>query len=158
MRIVITTPDGLAKVKTVTSLAALRGEFPRVSFVANVTDQHLIAQNLPARVSQEVAAPNLSHGQSASPDDERQSDGTWLQVWAITTRPIADLKAEATTAANNLGRDKISTLELARGLAAGTIRPRTQAVLDKVDEIRSRIDAATTGAEIKVILDELDAF
>lgn len=150
--------DDFTLVKLITTFREFRREFPSTSWVDPVINEHLIDQGIPARVVAEVDRPTLDFGQSASFTAERQGDGTWLQLWTVTTRPLADLKSEATTAANNMGRDKISTLELARGLAAGAIRPRTQAVLDKVDEIRGRIDAATTGAEIKIILDELEAF
>ena len=68
------------------------------------------------------------------------------------------MKQIATARANRVAEEKISTLELARGLIERGAQTRTVNVINKLDEIRTRIDAATTGADVKAILDELEAF
>lgn len=153
-------PETFELVRLIASFGAFRREFPRQSWVDPVTDDHLIQQGIPARIVVEVALPTLAFGQSATSTAERQGDGSWLQVWTISERSLAELKAEATARANQAGADKISTLELARGLARSppSARPRTVAVLNKLDEILGRIDTAPDGPAVKVIMDELEAF
>lgn len=154
-------PETFALVKIIESFGAFRREFPRQSWVDPVTNEHMIEQGISARIVVEVARPTLAFGQDATFTAERQGDESWLQVWTVSTRSLTSLKAEATARANDAATEKISTLELARGLAraqGAAARPRTVAVLNKLDEIQTRIDAAVDGPAIKVIMDELEAF
>jgi hypothetical protein len=132
--------------------------FRDISWVDPLDNEQLEAQGVPARIIVETEPPEVGYQERADYTAERQPDGTWLQVWNVVPTPLADLKQIATARANQAAEEKISTLELARGLINGAPRPRTVNVINKLDEIRTRIDAATTGAEIKAILDELEAF
>lgn len=154
-------PETFELVRLIRSFGAFRREFPHQSWVDPVTNDHLIQQGIPARLVTEVPGPTLNFGQDATSTAQRQGDGSWLQVWTVTTRELAALKAEATARANQVASEKISTLEIARGLARAQgpqARPRTVAVLTKLDEILGRIDAAADGPAIRAIMDELEAF
>lgn len=147
-------------VQLLSTFGEFRRAFPALSWVDPVTNGHLAAQNVPARLVVEVPQPALEFGQTATFTAERQPDGTWLQVWEVVTVPLEELKASARSAVNALESEKISTRELARGLAASPAapRPRTASVMAKADEIRARIEAAVDGPELKAILDEIEAF
>lgn len=109
----------------------------------------------------EVARPAEGYGDIiAEGPPTKLADGHWHQTWTVVPPDVAALKQQAKGLANRVAEGKISTLELARGLARGTPGPlsRTSEVLNKLDDVRTRIDAAATAAAVKVIIDELEAF
>lgn len=166
MLIALFDPETFELESIESSRAALRnlvwGDPPRrvrdISFVDPIDNEQLEGQGVPARFITEVAAPALGYEEGATFTAERQPDGSWLQVWTVTTTPLAEMKQIATARANRVAEGKISTVELARGLINGAARPRTVNIINKLDDIRTRIEAATTGAAVKAILDELEAF
>ncbi|HJQ86071.1 MAG TPA: hypothetical protein VJ820_01215 [Propionibacteriaceae bacterium] len=91
---------------------------------------------------------------------ELQGDGHWYQTWQIIPPDLVSLKDAVRRRVNELEDGKISNRELARGLAQSPAapRPRTQSVMAKADEIRGRVETATTAVELAAILAELEAF
>jgi len=167
MRIVITEPDGLTKVKTIMSFAELRKEFPRTSFTRPFTQRQLdVASGGAALISTEVERPQLAFGESATSDDERQTDGTWLQVWDVTSITLGAAKTQIADLAISIYWDKVDL-----GKNPPTLTETTTAIADpltlltnrrdrfraKLNDVRTRIIGATTIAEARAILAELEA-
>lgn len=161
MRIVITTPDGQTKVQTVTSLRELKAAIPglgQASFPGAPSDAWLIANNIPARLSQETAQPTTEYGQTAVADDELQPDGTWLQTWAVQSITLAEAKQALALAIADLYVGKVTAATPAQLLAGGyvgAIQTRDTAFKPTLDDVAARVQAASTVAEAKAIADEL---
>lgn len=135
---------------------------PLIAWPAEPTDESLseLADGRFVRV-RETDRPTLGYGDTlAEGPPELQGDGHWHQTWIVTPPDLVALKAQANRQVNDVESGKISTRELARGLAQSPAapRPRTADVMAKADQVRAAITAATTAAEIKTILDGLDAF
>lgn len=137
----------------------LRQITPDIAWPDQPTDEALaeLFQGRFVRV-RDTARPAQSYGDTITEGPPiKLADGHWYQTWVVTPPDVVALKQQATNLANRVAESKISTLELARGLAAGSPRPRTVTVLAKLDDVRTRITAATTAEEVGVILAELEA-
>lgn len=152
------TLDAVEKVRpTERDVAAV---YPGIVFgdLSNLAE-HTLADFPRLVLIREVVPPTPEFGGAIAQDaPTKQSDNRWRQNWRVIRPDIQDLKAKAMDRINLMGSEKISVLELARGLAAGGIPPRPMAILNKIDDVRARVEAAATAAQIKAILDELEAF
>ena len=163
MRIVITEQDGLTKVKTITSFSELRREFSGTSFTRPFTQEQLdIASGGTAFISTEVERPRLLFGQSATLDDERQADGTWLQVWTVSSITLGAAKIQLNEMAALIYWHKMNAEPTPQELQAeagyaGTIAAREARFNPKLADVRTRIQAASTAQAARAILAELEA-
>jgi hypothetical protein len=104
-----------------------------------------------------TAPPALGYGEVLGEGlPQPDGSGNWLQQWVITPADLPSLKQTARTRANTVAGEKITTVELARGLIAGAPRPRTLNIMAKLDDVLQRINDAATPEAVRVILDEIE--
>lgn len=146
--------------------------FPDKTWVYPVTAEHLAAQRVPAAIVSEVAPPAEAseYGKTATDTAVRQGDGTWLQVWSVSSITLAQAKLDLLAKANGLMASRIPmlapalhaaftevTAALAEQSAGGTPTAARYPLVDAVAQDRG-ISLVQAGANVvKPLMDTWNA-
>jgi hypothetical protein len=113
-------------------------------------------------IVQPTLPPDLTFGQELVEGAPEEVDGVWQQTWTVQSIALGEAKDQLKEMAADIYMDKVMNprpvqLRNAASGVTGVIQTRSTTLKPKYDDVYDRIDAATTAAEARAILAELEA-
>jgi hypothetical protein len=110
----------------------------------------------------DVPRPATEFGETAVEGTPQNVAGTWQQTWTVQSITLAEAKLQLAAMAVEIYRDKVFAVTHQQASAAasgivGAMQTRSTNLKPKYDDVITRIQAASTAAEARAILAELEA-
>ena len=158
IRLAKLTPDGNAIADYPLTLDDLKAEMPQRGWPGRPTAETL--KDSGYVLVEETARPGGEYGETAVEATPVFSNGAWRQAWTTQKMSLAQAKQELAQMAADIyvGRVTSPTIQqLVQSGYTGALQAKSTQLKPKFDDVITRIQTATSVAEARAILAELEA-